>query len=107
MNEMIVVGGMAAVTLLIRYPMMALVSRVALPEQVVRALRFVPVAVLTAIILPAIVMPTGEAEIAPSNAYLWAGIISALIAWRTRNLLIVIVAGMTAFFIWRAVFGGA
>lgn len=107
MNEVIVIGGMAAVTLLIRYPMMALVSRVTLPEALIRALRFVPVAVLTAIIVPAVVVPeTGPQGIAFSNAYLWAGLISVGIAWRTRNLLATIVLGMAIFFIWRALFGG-
>lgn len=106
MNEVVVVGGMAAVTLLIRYPLLAIVSRVTLPDAVVRALRFVPVAVLTAIIVPSIVAPDGRPSVALSNAYLWAGILSALIAWRTRNLLATIVVGMVIFFAWRAVFGG-
>jgi branched-subunit amino acid transport protein len=106
MKEVLVIGGMAAVTFLIRYPVMAVVSRVQLPEPAIRALRYVPVAVLTAITVPAIVVPSGVPDFALSNAYLWAGIIAALIAWRTRNLLITIVAGMAIFFLWRAIFGG-
>lgn len=107
MNEVLLISGMAAVTLLIRYPMLALVSRVTLPEQVIRGLRFVPVAVLTAIIVPAITMPAGKIDVSPSNAYLWVGIVSAFIAWRTRSLLVTIVAGMAIFLIWRAIIGGA
>lgn len=106
MNELFVIGGMAAVTLLIRYPVMALVSRVQLPETLTRALRYVPIAVLTAIIVPSTVAPAGQSDFAQTNAYLWVGLIAALIAWRTRNLLLTIVAGMLIFFLWRAIFGG-
>ena len=106
MNEVFVISGMAAVTLLVRYPVMAVVSRVQLPEAVIRALRYVPIAVLTAIIVPSIVAPTGVSDYGLSNAYLWVGIIAALIAWRMRNLLLTIVAGMAIFFLWRAIFGG-
>ncbi len=107
MNELLVVGGMAAVTLFIRYPTMAVLSRVRLPDQVIRALRFVPVAVLTAIVVPALVAPGGVPSLALSNAYLWVGIITVFVAWRTHNLLATIVIGMALFFVWRAVFGGA
>lgn len=106
MNELVVVGGMAAVTILIRYPILALVSRVKLSDEAIRALRYVPVAVLTAIIIPGLVLSDGEVSLVPSNAYLYAGILSAIIAWRTRNLLATIGIGMLVFFVWRAVFGG-
>ena len=55
--DVVVIGGMAAVTFLIRYPVLAIVSRVELPEQAIRALRYVPVAVLTAIIVPGVAAP--------------------------------------------------
>lgn len=106
MNELVVVGGMAAVTILIRYPILALVSRVKLSDEAIRALRYVPVAVLTAIITPSLVMSNGEPSFALSNAYLYAGIFAAIVAWRTRNLLATIGMGMLIFFVWRAVFGG-
>lgn len=106
MNHILTIGGMALVTFLIRYPVMAVVSRVTLPEQAIRALRFVPVAVLTAIIVPEVVAPGDVPSLALSNAYFWAGLISVIIAWRTRSLLATIVLGMIIFFLWRTVFGG-
>jgi branched-subunit amino acid transport protein len=39
-------------------------------------------------------------DISFSNAYLIAGVVAALIAWRTRNLLLTIVLGMTLFLVW-------
>jgi branched-subunit amino acid transport protein len=105
MNEALLVFGMALVTFLIRYPMLAIVGRIELPAVLARALRFVPVAVLTAITIPAMLMPQGTIDLNLNNAYLYAGIISGLIAWRTKNLLLTIILGMAIFLLWRAVGG--
>lgn len=105
MNEVILVAGMALVTFLLRYPLLALVGRIELPDLLIRALRYVPVAVLTAIIIPMMLMPQGEMDIAPANAYLVAGLFSATIAWRAKNLLLTIGLGMAFFLLWRALTG--
>lgn len=105
MNELLLVAGMAAVTFLVRYPVLVLVGKIPLPEPVFRALRYVPPAVLTAIIVPAVLMPEGTVDISPANAYLAAGIASALVAWRTKNLVLTIVIGMAVMFVWRALVG--
>jgi branched-subunit amino acid transport protein len=105
MSEALLIFGMALVTFLIRYPMLAIVGRIELPAVLMRALRFVPVAVLTAITIPAMLMPQGTIDLNLNNAYLYVGIISGLIAWRTKNLLLTIVLGMAIFLLWRAVGG--
>lgn len=106
MNEFLLVAGMAAVTFIVRYPVLVLVSRIPMPDRVFRALRYVPPAVLAAIIAPALLMPDGETiHIAPDNAYLLAGIAAGLLAWRTKNPLLTIVAGMALFLILRALTG--
>lgn len=105
MNEFVLILGMALVTFAIRYPMLVLVGRVELPDNLIRALRYVPVAVLTAIIVPAVIMPEGAPDISLSNSYLVGGVIAALIAWRTRNLLLTIGGGMVIFLVWRAIAG--
>ena len=99
--EILLVAGMTAVTFGVRYPVLALVSRMELPRPVVDALRFIPPAVLAAIIAPAVFMPGGALDLSPGNAYLIAGVAAALIAWRTRNLLLTIVLGMAVFWLWR------
>ncbi|HEX2907826.1 MAG TPA: AzlD domain-containing protein [Phototrophicaceae bacterium] len=104
-TEWLLILGMAVVTFGVRYPMLAIVGRLQLPDTVVRALRYVPVAVLTAIIVPAMLMPKGEIELKPSNSYLIGGIIAGLVAWRTKNLLLTIVVGMAAFLLLRAISG--
>ncbi len=105
MNDALLIFGMALVTFLIRYPMLAIVGRIELPTILIRALRYVPVAVLTAIAFPAMLLPQGEIDVNFNNAYLYAGIIAGLIAWRTKNLLLTIVLGMAIFLLWRALIG--
>ncbi|MDH3375694.1 MAG: AzlD domain-containing protein [Gammaproteobacteria bacterium] len=106
MAEWPLILGMMGVTLLTRYPLLALTGRIALPQRVFAALRFVPVAVLTAICTPAMFTPSGEFTFALENAYLWAGLLAVAVAWLSRNLLLTIVAGMAFFFVWRWVAGG-
>ncbi len=104
-NELLLVAGMALITFGIRYPMLVLVGRVQLPESVINALKFVPVAVLTAICVPAVLLPKGELWIAPNNPWLLAGIVTILVSWRTKNLLLTIVVGMGSYLLLRVVLG--
>ena len=105
MNEPLLIFGMMLVTFGVRYPVLAVVGRIRLPDSVIRALRYVPVVVLTAIIIPAMLFQDGEVTVALDNAYLVAGIFSAAVAWRTRNLLWTIGLGMAFFLLWRGVLG--
>ena len=59
-----------------------------------QGLRFVPPAVLSAIVFPELLMREGELDFTFGNPRLLAGILAALVAWRTRNVLLTIVAGM-------------
>jgi len=104
LNEALLILGMMAVTVIVRYPVLALVGRFDIPAPVYRALKFVPVAVLTAISVPEILAPEGELALSYSNAHLVAGTIAIATAWRTRNLLATIVLGMAVFFVWRYLF---
>lgn len=104
LNELILIIGMFLVTYVARYPLMALVGRVTLPDSVTRALRYVPVAVLTAICATAVFMPKGTLDVSLNNAALIAAIVAILISWRTKNLLLTIGVGMVVFLAWRALF---
>lgn len=105
MDEFLLIFGMMVVTFGVRYPVMAIVGRVQLPERVFRALRYVPVAVLTAIIVPELFIRDGNFAMTLMNAYLVGGIVSIIVAWRFKNLLLTIIVGMGTFLLWRAVFG--
>jgi branched-subunit amino acid transport protein len=100
--ELLIITGMTLVTFGVRYPVLALVSRVPLPQPLLDALKYIPPAVLTALTLPALLAPDGtHLEISLANDYLVAGSIAALVAWRSRNLLLTLGAGMAALWAWR------
>jgi len=106
MNEIYLIIGMALVTILIRYPMFALAGQVEFPPILARALRYVPPAVLTAIIVPAVLMPHGtNIELSYTNAYLIGALVAAGVGWFSQNLLLTIVVGMAAFFGWQLLLG--
>ena len=77
-DQIILITGMAAVTFSIRYILLAFSSRFALPEKVEKALTYVPPAVLTAIIIPAVLTPGGNWDISLNNAYLPAAVIAVI-----------------------------
>jgi branched-subunit amino acid transport protein len=102
MNEVYLVAGMAGVTFLIRYVMHPASGRMAFPKLLERTLTYVPPAVLTAIILPAIIFPSGQAPmVSYENPYLIGGIGAFIVGWWTKNLLTTIVAGMGIFLGWQ------
>jgi branched-subunit amino acid transport protein len=105
-NEALFITGMALVTIAARYPVLALVGKIPLPDSILRALKYVPPAVLTAIIVPAMVFtPDGSLDLRLTNSYLVAGIMTAVIAWRSKNLLLTIILGMGSLWIWQWLLG--
>ena len=95
--------GMGLITYGIRLSMILLLGRVKISERWQRALRLVPPAVLSAIIFPELLRPEGNWDISFGNARLLAGIIAAVVAWRTKNALLTIGVGMAALWILQAV----
>ncbi len=93
-----VLGGL---TYLTRFAFIALWGRLRLPAWVQRALNFVPVAVLSAIILPELVRSDGHLNLALNNPRLLAGAVAALVAYRTRSILLTILVGMAVFWLLR------
>ncbi len=83
----------------IRLSFILILERIKVPQWFTRALRFVPAAVLSAIILPELAAPGGQWAISLRNPQLLAGAVAILVAWRTRNVLITIAAGMAAFLV--------
>ncbi|MBD1910758.1 MULTISPECIES: AzlD domain-containing protein [unclassified Leptolyngbya] len=102
MTEFLLISGMALVTFAIRYSMFAMSGRIHLSQPLLNALRYVPPVVLTAIVVPAVLMPSGDTlEIGLANARLVGAIAAFATGWFTRNLLLTIVVGMISFFLWQ------
>jgi branched-subunit amino acid transport protein len=57
-------------------------------------LRYVPVAVLAAMLLPSLLVAEGRANLAWGNLYLWAALPTLGMAWRTRSLFAAVLTGM-------------
>ncbi|MBN1146207.1 MAG: AzlD domain-containing protein [Anaerolineales bacterium] len=87
-----IVAGLA--THLTRASFIILLGRRPMPSLLLRALRFVPPAVLSAIVFPELLMPSGALHISPGNLRLLAGLVAILVAWRTKNIVLTIVVGM-------------
>ena len=87
---------MGLVTYAIRLSLIGLIGGVEIPALVRRALRFVPPAVLSAIIGPELLRPNGALDLSLDNARLLAGAFAAIVAWRTKNVVLTVAAGMAA-----------
>ncbi len=102
LNIWLLMAAAGLVTFGIRLSFILLLERIRTPEWFKRALRFVPPAVLSAIILPALVQRSTGVDISWHNPQLLAGGVAILAAWRTRNVLLTIAAGMVALLIFQA-----
>lgn len=86
--------GMGVITYAVRVSPFLLLERLQLRPTLLQALRFVPTAVLSAIILPEMLMPDGVLALSLSNARLLAGLGAMMVAWYSRNVLWTIGVGM-------------
>jgi len=86
-----------------RLSFIALLERIKLPSWFQRSLRFVPLAVLSAILAPELVFPAGSGDFPLRNPQLLSGLVAILVAWRTRNVILTIVVGIAALFLFEAV----
>lgn len=89
-------------TLGIRLSFMLFMGKTRIVPMVQQALRFVPVAVLSALIAPALFLPGDVLNLSLGNIRLIAGIVAILVAWRTKNVLLTILIGMACLLILQA-----
>lgn len=85
-----------AATVLLRASFIALAGSTPLPPWMTRGLRYVPPAVLAALVVPALV----QADVLFTDAWDWtrsaAGLVAALVAALTRRVILTLVVGMAA-----------
>ncbi len=91
------IGGL--LTFGMRFSLIFLFGRFEVPETMRKALHYVPPAVLSAIIVPELLYPSGSLGLSFGNTRLLAGIIAMLVAWYTKNTLLTILAGMAVLII--------
>lgn len=91
-------------TFAIRLSFIILSGRMEFPDGLRRLLRLVPPAVLSAIVFPETLLRDGQVDLSLGNYRLLAGLLAALIAWRTRNVVLTILVGMATLLILESVF---
>ncbi|WP_282339516.1 AzlD domain-containing protein [Pseudomonas sp. PS02288] len=105
MNNWLLIFGMLAITFATRYCLFAF-PHLRFPPLIRQGLHYVPTAVLTAIIVPGMLLPDGQHwAVRLDNAYLLAGIAAIALSALTRNLLATIGGGLLVFFVLRGALG--
>jgi branched-subunit amino acid transport protein len=94
------------ITFAIRLSFIALLGKVEFPPILTRALRFVPAAVLSAIIFPELVVRGGAVDLSAGNHRLLAGVAAAAIAMATRSVVGTIASGMAVLWALQAFWPG-
>lgn len=101
MRVWLLIVGASVVTFLLRWSFLALGERHRLPDWLMRSLRFVPAAVLAALVAPGLLIPHGELSWSWPNEKLLAGGVALVVASRRRGVLWTLVSGFAAFWLLR------
>jgi branched-subunit amino acid transport protein len=95
-----------AITYTTRLSFIALFARRRMPPLLAEALKHVPVAMLTAIVVPAVVfVPTGVLRLDFGNPKLVAALVAGAVAWWTKSAVSTIVVGMGVLWLLRWLVG--
>lgn len=86
--------GMALVTFLPRLLPIWLLATRKLPEVAVTWLRYVPAAVLAALLFPSVLTENAHLSLSWNNLYLLAFVPTVFVAWRTRSMFAAVITGM-------------
>lgn len=100
MENLLIFAGMAALTFLTRYLMIALLDR-EIPHRLKLWLRFIPPAILSALVTPALFVQNSQVYLEP--AVIATALVGTLAAWKTRNVFLTILAGLAAYWLAQAV----
>lgn len=98
-DYILIVMGMGIVTYLPRWIPLILLSRRQLPKCLKQWLDFIPVAVLSALILPAVAITGEPRQLDLFRPALLVSIPVFIFAWKTRSLFGTVIIGMALFWI--------
>lgn len=100
MSDFILILGMFMVTYSVRLLPFAMANRIQYPLWLKHALSFVPVAALSAIIAPIILLDQNDTlYLSLSNEYLLASTVAFIVAYRFKHLLLTVCSGLISFFV--------
>ncbi|NTW29567.1 MAG: AzlD domain-containing protein [Coriobacteriia bacterium] len=98
-----VIIGMCLLNYAVRFPPMAIVSRIDLPPAIMRWLSFVPIAVMGALVASEVLTPGGAWANPLSSPSLYAAVVTALVYRFTRSFLGATLSGMASFVLFQHV----
>lgn len=94
--------GVSIGTYLLRLSFIELWKWLTVPPILMRALDYVPAAVLAALVMPALMRSGGAVDLSVDNLRLYAGLLAALVAWYSRNMLLTLAVGMATLWLLQA-----
>ena len=96
MSTWLVIVGVSISIWLLRASFILFADPQLFPHRFRQALKFVPPAVLAAIVLPGLAMPDGVIDVTFANPRWMAGVLAIVVALATRNATATIAIGMLA-----------
>jgi branched-subunit amino acid transport protein len=95
MNDWLVVSVIGVGTYLLRFSFIGVLGTRSMPVWAQRPLKYVAPAVLAALVVPAVLLVDGRADVTPlGNPRFLAAAVAGIVAWRLKNVAAVIVVGM-------------
>jgi len=101
----IVIAAVGALNFASRLSFIAFFANRAMPALLARALKYVPAAMITALIVPMVVAGVPESAALPVNPRIPAAVVAAVVAWFTRSMLYTLAVGMAALWTLQALAG--
>ncbi len=103
MSEFAIIGAIGAGTYLLRLSFIGILGDRTMPDWAMVPLRFVAPAILAALVAPAVLLRDGAVDVSPAtNPQALAALIALIVAWKTKNVAAVIVAGMAVIWLLQA-----
>lgn len=103
MTDLAIITTIGVGTYLLRLSFIGIIGDRTMPDWAMVPLRFVAPAVLAALVAPAVLLEDGVVDLSPvTNPQALAALIALLIAWKTKNVIAVIAAGMAVVWLLQA-----
>jgi branched-subunit amino acid transport protein len=99
----LIIIGTGVVTFLLRLSFIQLTGHIDWLLKFQEALRFVPVVVFPALVVPALLFRGGVLDVSLGNGRLIAGMVAVIVARLTKSLPLTVVLGMTTLWIFQAI----
>jgi len=91
-----IIMGMAAVTFFTRFASAVLFQQTGVPAWFERWMKHVPTGILTALIMPSLLLPKGYLDVSIHNHYLLAGLVATVATYFFRNAIVTMSLGLVA-----------